>query len=183
MDHEKLIVNRCFRIGEPDRDDANIHAWSDEPALELTEAGPVAWWTCTRCPARTLHDPETEDGFAEEPIVVYPPSCFDEPPWGTLSLPASADVKPTLCGCPRTRLGKVVHVEGCPDDDVQIESLALMAQRFGTQIGRAREEKTDPAPPSAELLRAMAEAHAVADLDDADDGGGLLRSRRLSGCA
>lgn len=82
---EKLNVIRCTHLYavDPERavrgeDEARLHLWGSAPVIEQTEHGPVAWWLCGRCPARVLHDPETEDGFPEEPIVVYPPSCFDE---------------------------------------------------------------------------------------------------------
>jgi len=175
---EKLNVNRCMQ--EDPNDSAGWHSWSSSPALELTDLGPVAWWVCGRCLGRVLHDPDTEDGFPEEPIVVYPPSCFDDQmpdgPW---------------CGCPHKASGDVVHLEGCVDDAVQLESAALMAERLGTPFqsgyyhnhrdscgapgcvswGRRAGEMivvpeplpiahppTDPAPPTEELAQAMAEA-------------------------
>lgn len=138
---EKLNVNRCG--GEPD--DAIFHLWSSTPTVEITEHGPVAWFVCGRCPARVLHDPETEDGFPAEPIVVYPPACFDEPldegllaeghdrrckplrdAWECvhgcpvlLALQLRSHAAATRCGCPRTASGDVVHLDGCIEESVQ----------------------------------------------------------------
>ncbi len=197
MKTEKLNVNRCFKIDEPDRDDINLHRWRDEPAIGLTEAGPIAWWICTRCPARTLHDPETEDGFAAEPIVVYPPSCFGEDKlepgrelldpagkiWRVLRVGAAEDaereareelcvagVGPIVvlqaagggtlsgrasvfrdwivlpqCPCPRRASGAREHLGGCVASALAMDSIIV-------------HPPTDPAPPSEELRRAIADA-------------------------
>jgi hypothetical protein len=113
---EKLNGNRCGDVAGEDA--VVLHLWGSAPRIELTEHGPVAWRVCGRCPARCLHDPETEDGFPEEPVVVYPPNCFEEDgrgfhPWDAL--------KGLGCGCPRKASGDLVHLRGCVEDAAQIE--------------------------------------------------------------
>lgn len=165
---EKLNVNRCMAMrpmGEPvigyeALDDARAHLWSSEPAIEITELGPVAWWVCGRCPGRVLHDPETEDGFPEEPIVVYSPSCFDEvhrEPHGDGSWTCTIEAR--TCPCPRRASGDVVHLEGCNAvftlDAIQRHEHGCGAPHVD---GRCMAGDTDPAPPSEELARAIEEA-------------------------
>lgn len=96
---EALLFQSCFLRAVVDVGDcANVHAWRSAPEPELTELGSISWWFCSECPARVLFDPETEDGFELEPIVVYPPSCFSSS---------------TSCACPRTIQDEPIHLDGC----------------------------------------------------------------------
>lgn len=108
----KLTAQRCRNLGDSARDDVLTHVWKPETHVEATEGGPVAWWLCAYCAARTLYDAETLDGFAVEPIVVYPTSCFEGE---------------RFCGCPRRAGGDVEHLEGCVDDQAVTEALARQA--------------------------------------------------------
>lgn len=148
---EKLNVTRCGGVGEgkPPRwfalpDEAACHLWSSEPSIEITDCGPVAWWVCGRCPARVLHDCETEDGFPLEPIVVYPPSCFGpQCPWRGVQHPIPS---PRGCGCSRKASDDVVHLNGC----VEAEPPRLGEGAF------------------ARLVREQAARTFAADADDGD---------------
>lgn len=109
---EKMNSTPC---GGSHPEDPLLHRWGSEPEIEIAEVGPVAWWMCQRCLARALHDPESEDGFEPEVIVVFPPSCFE----------ASED-----CGCPRRASGDVEHLRGCVDEEAVTEALARRAEHL-----------------------------------------------------
>lgn len=134
----KLSATKCGRpqvkghadhdspIDHQHGDHARDHLWGSAPTIEQTEHGPVAWWLCGRCPARVLHDPETEDGMPAEPVVVYPPRCFEIDvcacggPLGYHEKGARHCVE--SCGCPRRASGDVVHLEGCADVNARVEA-------------------------------------------------------------
>lgn len=101
MTNEKLNVDRCWNASVPDVDDLGCHRWRALPYIEMTEHGPIAWHCCERCPARALHDPETEDGFEPEPVVVYPSSCFEQP--GVLLYTNETGITCPACASPEVR--------------------------------------------------------------------------------
>lgn len=124
-------------------DEARNHRWAAAPVIDVGELGPIAWWKCADCPAMALHDPETEDGFQAEIVVVYPPSCFEIivcSCGGPLGFHAEGDRHClNRCPCPAKASGDVVHLDACPEG----EALAKGASR-----ARAPEPAIIVHPPS-----------------------------------
>lgn len=108
---QKLTTQKC---GGEAVEAPGLHRWAAAPVIDVGELGPIAWWKCTECPAMALHDPETEDGFQAEIVVVYPPSCFDADP--------EAWRRADRCGCPAKASGEIVHLELCPEGQALAEA-------------------------------------------------------------